>query len=70
MLPKRGSEGSVGHDLSATYNCVIPTQGKGIIQTGLAIKLPPSIYARITPCSKLAAKIFIDVGVGGVDSDY
>ena len=32
--------------------------------------LPPSYYGRIAPRSTLALKIFIDVGVGVIDSDY
>ena len=40
------------------------------METGLAVPLSPSIYARIAPCSKLAIQNFIDVGVGVVDSDY
>ena len=70
VLSKRGCEGVVGYDLSASYNCVIPSRGKGLVQAGLAISLPSGGYARIAHRSGLALKNFIDVGVGVVDSDY
>ena len=70
VLPKRGSEGAAGYDLNASCSCVIPSRGKGLVQTGLAISLPPGVYARIAPRSGLALKKFIDVGAGVVDSDY
>ena len=49
VLPKRGSEGAVGYNLNASCNCVIPSRGKGLVQTGLAISLPFGVYARIAP---------------------
>lgn len=58
------------YDLSASNNYLIPFWGKGIVKTGLAIALPPSVYARIAPCSRLAIRNFINVGVEVIDSDY
>ena len=66
----RGSAGATGYDLCAASNCVIPSWGKGTIETGLAVSPPPGTYARIAPRSRLAIKNFIDVGAGVVDSDY
>ena len=40
------------------------------METGLAVALPVGTYACIAPCSGLAIRNFIDVGVGVVDSDY
>ena len=34
------------------------------------VPLPPGTYARIAPHSRLAAKNFIDIGAGVVNSDY
>ena len=65
-----GSAGVAGYDLCAANNCVIPSRGKGTIDTGLAVSLPPGTYAWIAPRSRLAIKNFIDVGAGVVDSDY
>ena len=69
-LPRRGTDGSAGYDLSAAQDCVIPAKGKGIVKTGLAISFPPGLYARIAPRSGLAVKKFIDVGASVVDQDY
>ena len=69
-LPRRGTDGSAGYDLSAAQDCVIPAKGKGIVKTGLAISFPPGLYARIAPRSGLVVKKFIDVGAGVVDQDY
>ena len=70
VLPVRGSARATGYDLCAASNCIIPSRGKGTVDTGLAVSLPPGVYARIAPCSGLAIKNFIDVGAGVVDSDY
>ena len=70
VLPARGSAGAAGYDLCAASNCVIPSRGKGTVETGLAVSLPPGTYARIAPRSGLAIRNFIDVGAGVVDSDY
>ena len=62
VLPVRGSARAVGYDLCATSNCIIPSRGKGTIDTGLAVSLPPGTYARIAPRSGLAIRNFINVG--------
>ena len=49
---------------------MIPSKGKGVVQTRLAISLPLGVYAKIDPRSGLAVKKFIDVGAGVIDSDY
>ena len=67
-LPRRGTDGSAGYDLSAER--VVPAKGKGIVKTGLAISFPPGMYARIAPRSGLAVKKLIDVGAGVIDQDY
>ena len=70
VLPVRGSVGAAGYDLCAASNCVIPSRGKGTVDTGLAVALPSGTYARIAPRSRLAIRNFIDIGAGVVDSDY
>ena len=70
VLPARGSAGATGYDLCAASNCIIPSWGKGTVDTGLAVSLPPGTYARIAPRSRLAIRNVIDVGAGVVDSDY
>ena len=70
VLPVRGTAGAAGYDISAASECVIPAHGKGTVDTGLAVSLPPGTYARIAPRSGLAYRHFIDVGAGVVDSDF
>ena len=69
VLPARGSARAAGYDLCAASNYIIPSWGKGTIDTGLVVSLSPGTYARIAPCSGLAIRNFIDVGAGVVDSD-
>ena len=49
VLPVRGSARAAGYDLCAASSCVIPSWGKGTIETGLAVALPAGTYARIAP---------------------
>ena len=70
VLPVHGSVGVVGYDLCATSSCVIPSRHKGTIETRLAVSLPPGTYAQTAPHSGLAARNFIDIGVGVVDLGY
>ena len=67
MLPTWGSAGAVGYDLCAASNYVIASQGKGTIETRLAVPLQLSTYARIAPHLGLATRNFIDIGTGVVD---
>ena len=66
---KRATKGVAGYDRNASCSRTVPMRGKGMIQTGIAISIPDSIYARITPFSGRAVKIFIDVGVLVIDGD-
>ena len=70
VLPVQGSAGAAGYDLCTASNYIIPSRGKETVETGLAVSLPPGTYTRIVPRLGLAIRIFIDVGVGVVDSDY
>ena len=70
VIPQLSMQGSAGYDISVVYSCVIPSKGKGVVQTRLAVPLPSGVYARIAPRSGLAVKKFIDVGVGAIDSYY
>ncbi|CEG41125.1 deoxyuridine 5-triphosphate nucleotidohydrolase [Plasmopara halstedii] len=70
ILPTRGSSLAAGLDLSAAYDAIIPSHGKGIIKTDLVIAVPEGCYARVAPRSGLALKNFIDTGAGVIDADY
>ncbi|XGW12452.1 hypothetical protein V3C99_013281 [Haemonchus contortus] len=68
--PLYGSAAAAGADLFSAENCVVPAHGKFCVSTGLQVELPFGYYGRVAPRSGLAAKNFIDVGAGVVDSDY
>lgn len=70
ILPSRGSSGAAGYDLCAAYDMTIPSKGKGMVKTDIAIAIPDGTYGRVAPRSGLALKKFIDVGAGVIDSDY
>mmetsp|Transcript_13926 Transcript_13926/g.23687 ORF Transcript_13926/g.23687 Transcript_13926/m.23687 type:complete len:181 (-) Transcript_13926:125-667(-) len=70
MIPQRGSEQAAGYDIYALEEKVVPAKGKALISTGIAMAIPEGNYGRIAPRSGLAAKNFIDVGAGVIDSDY
>ncbi len=69
-LPKQGSEGAAGYDLSSATEMVVPANGKAAIPTDLAIATPPGTYARLAPRSGLAIKNFLAIGAGVVDPDF
>ena len=52
VLPVRGTADR--YDINAANGCVILAHGKGSLDTGLAVSLPPGTYARIAPRSRLA----------------
>ncbi|CAD7699265.1 unnamed protein product [Ostreobium quekettii] len=70
VLPRRGSPGAAGYDLSSADDFVVPSRGKALIKTGLAVGIPSGTYGRVAPRSGLAIKNFIDVGAGVIDEDY
>ena len=45
MLPFWGSAGAVGYDLCTAESYVIPSPGKGTVETRLAVALPLGTYA-------------------------
>lgn len=69
-VPRRASAGAAGYDLTSTENVSIYPGTRGLVSTGVAVKLPPGVYGRIAPRSGLAVKNGIQVGAGVIDSDY
>ena len=53
VIPQRSTQGSTGYDISAACSCVIPSKGKGVVQTRLAVSLPLGVYARIARAQDL-----------------
>jgi dUTP pyrophosphatase len=70
QIPTRATPGSVGYDLHATKEITIPSGGRTLVGTGIAIKTPAGTYGRIAPRSGLVVKHSIDMAAGVVDPDY
>ncbi|KAI1376372.1 deoxyuridine 5'-triphosphate nucleotidohydrolase [Hypoxylon crocopeplum] len=69
-LPTRGSAFAAGYDLYASRATTIPSRGKILVDTDIAIAVPAGTYGRVAPRSGLASKHFIDTGAGVIDADY
>ena len=70
-IPIKGSEDAAGLDLVASNDTVIPpNNGRGLVNTGIAIAMPKGCYGRIAPRSGLACEMGITVGAGTIDNDY
>ena len=70
ILPKKWSPLAAGYDLHSSEDAILKKHDKAIIHTGISLAIPQGSYGRVAPRSGLAAKNFIDVGAGVVDSDY
>jgi len=70
LVPTRGSSGAVGYDLYSSVDTGVAVKNRTLIDTGIAITLPPGTYGRVAPRSGLAVKKGIQVGAGVIDPDY
>ena len=52
-LPVRGMAGAAGYDLAIAQAIVVPVHSKCLVETGLAIDIPPDCYGRIARCPVL-----------------
>ncbi|RWS26673.1 deoxyuridine 5'-triphosphate nucleotidohydrolase-like protein [Leptotrombidium deliense] len=64
------TEGAAGFDIYAPCDYLVPKNGKILINTHLAMKMPPNCYGRIAPRSGIAWNASIQVGGGVIDSDF
>lgn len=69
-VPHRATSQSAGLDLSSAYDVIIPKNGRAVVLTDLALKMPENCYGRIVSRSGLALKHGILVGAGVIDRDY
>ena len=79
-LPSKYSEGSVGFDLYAAEEAVVPASlidtqgrldvGKLIVPIGIAVQLPYGTVGKLASRSGLSTRFNIEVGAGWIDSDY
>jgi dUTP pyrophosphatase len=70
VVPTRGTDLSAGYDLYSVADIVLPSLGRAMVPTGLAIKVPAGTYGRVASRSGLAVKHGITVLTGTVDADY
>lgn len=75
QIPTYGSNEAAGADLYAAFDgdaIEVPTGGRVLIPTGIAIELLPGTEAQVRPRSGLAAKFGLTVlnTPGTIDSDY
>lgn len=71
-LPHRAHADDAGLDLASAEELVIPAGGRALVDTGLAVALPPGTVGLVCPRSGLAAKHGVTVlnGPGIVDAGY
>ena len=71
-LPHRAHADDAGLDLASAEDLVIPAGGRALVDTGLAVALPPGTVGMVCPRSGLAAKHGVTVlnGPGIVDAGY
>lgn len=73
-LPERATAGSAGMDLRAAVEdeIILPTGGRCLIPTGIALALPEGYEGQVRPRSGLALKFGVTVlnSPGTVDADY
>lgn len=69
LAPKRETKGSVGYDLKADDDYIVPVNGIGIIRTGVRIELPIGVEAQVRPRSGMTSRCLF-VQIGTIDSDY
>ena len=78
-LPSYETTGAAGMDLRASLHAgdralglKLPSQGRALVPTGLAMAIPPGFEAQIRPRSGLAAHhgVTLSNSPGTIDSDY
>ncbi|QNN83526.1 dUTP diphosphatase [Brachybacterium sp. Z12] len=71
-MPHRAHADDAGLDLSSAEELVIPPGGRALVDTGLAVALPPGTVGMVCPRSGLAARHGVTVlnGPGIVDAGY
>jgi dUTP pyrophosphatase len=68
--PAKESSRAAGYVLCSAYDHVIAANGTRIIETDLAIHLPPDCYGRIALRTDLAILKHIGIAGGVIDGDY
>lgn len=71
-MPRRAHAGDAGLDLTSAQELVIPPGGRALVDTGIAVALPPGTVGMVCPRSGPAARHGVTVlnGPGIVDAGY
>ena len=67
---ERNNDDDAGQDLYASEDCYIESRSKGVVNTNLAIALPPGHVGLIWSRSGLSVKHDLEVGAGCIDLGY
>lgn len=70
VIPVTANPTDAGYDLTAIADAVIPTLGRAVVGTGIAVAIPAGHVGLIWPRSGLAVKSGINVLAGVIDSGY
>lgn len=70
ITPTRGSHLAAGYDLYAPLPVLIPCGGRLLVDTQIAVAIPPGHYGRIAPRSGHALKLGMHILAGVIDEDY
>jgi dUTP pyrophosphatase len=70
VFPEKKTEGSVGYDIYAYDDAIIPARGQVSVSTKLAVIPPIGYYTTIESRSGLAFSAGIEKGAGLIDTDY
>lgn len=72
LLPRRQSEQAAGFDLVSAVAVTLAPGARALVQTGIAIALPPGFEGQVRPRSGLALKHGVTClnSPGTIDSDY
>ena len=70
VLPTRAYAGDAGLDLYADEYRIVRAGNRAMVNTGLAVAIPPGYVGLIWPRSGLAAKHGISVDAGVIDAGY
>ncbi|QNV47802.1 deoxyuridine triphosphate [Alphabaculovirus altersperidaniae] len=68
--PRMASDGAAGYDLHTPVDFVVKARDSILIDTDVAIQLPPRMYAQIKSRSGNAAKYQVVAAAGVIDNDY
>jgi dUTP pyrophosphatase len=69
-LPTRAHPGDAGLDLYAAEDATIPAHGRRLVETGIAMAIPPGHVGLIWPRSGMAAHDGISTDAGVIDEGY